>query len=1496
MANQNIAACTYPCEPCGSCNVVSSNSADPYLASHYTSAACTETADTICTPLKTSCFEQSFAEIKAALDALTDEARSTWDDKTWLVAGKGKTCKQDPANAASPANQVACENRFITSSAACVGTLGGGTCVWTVITPRTDSTLVGGSTSLVFRDDVPGSSTTGFEKLETGFSSCAYKTAADAVACNSAGTETECLAVKTAAGAGACTFQARQSSYSFLYFENVTATDTTDRQCQPKQICQTDEYESDPGTTTSDRTCLKLTVCDPALEYELHAPAVHPYVQLIHQRAMYTEDRQCQELSVCKCIEFEEKIGSCLALNFLPCRAATEEADVTDMAACQAVDDKASCESILTSSKIDGRSVLACRYVAETLQRDAGEEWLAEAEYMSAAADKVLCDASDSLNLDDSGAACEDVGTDGGATSVCYYRPSSKLVPLTVLRTSDRKCTALTQCADTQYESRYPTTAMLTLPASHAAAVDNRETTVPLYRSDRQCSDFSFGTSCTGGVCADRLACDPNSEYSSDESVACTLDPVAMATTAPLKTDPDYCFSSAKFPDYPPEIVAACTNDPGIDCLINALMAKCVGQSYAAVADIATSPGAFNFIGGPNDQLLAHDNWYPDANVKVLVSYPKDDAKNGCRDVEPPFQSASGSDCTWWAARDCNKNFTGTTAALNSATDINRPALTPRLACCACGGGSAAPLFGASGEAQFSVASLAGGDSLLPPASSSASRVLQQPRLEAGATYGDYLAAFSTSASLQALAGMEPVPVHQALLVTAFAKPQDAESLAEYPRTYGADSAVSGTDDYAFSFDDRGQTDPHPGFHVTAAVYKKHSDDWCQAQRVDTCAFNVYVFDDEPPFLRCPPELHVCTDGGADSASMYATLFTNVTHGLDSAAVRAKYSQYGTSLSKPFVCEACNSAAPGYQFGKYESIREDSLSGQGGFFPHVDDNVDGHAPGYGKSIVECTLDGNVGCEGSIQVETSSGYSKRTLTGAVQAWVQSAPCTDRTQLPVLPELCTASPNVAEILADDVSVRSKGVDGKILVPDANAISISNDNAYTATLFDDIIAACNSVSTAECKPPRNSGDSLAAHCAAFSAAAPCINSFVCVSNLLAPLAAEDLKCFADHTTESACRAATACKIDTCRFTGKGANFDNDNDPTNGAQAGPWRQWGSKDYSERQNYEACMSVTVEVNAQLKRPCYYQPRVDPKTAGSTGVQTKYTDFEGGTWDAEVAGTSRQCEDYDESRNTPFFSPSTGAYDIRNGLVAKDNLAAAAQTAQFGLRRSVHNRNLNNQYASIMYSENAGQLTATPFAGGAGINGNGVAFFAGATCDPSAAKPNVGFPWGAAADRTQDGDRKVINIGPTPFAGSAALCEDANQGYGGTYATARPTCAGEAVTPNKCDGVPTTLTQAECESTGACATATNAWHPFLNTEHGCDTAAGCEKTEAQCTVGTCVKTATTTRVPTAKTMDACTLEGGGHTWTAVGPATYAAGTVRPSPPQPAPGKPRAPPS
>jgi hypothetical protein len=1004
--------CEYACSACSKCDVISSHTANTVLATQYIGTPCSEEVDTTCLALKTPCFEQSFAEIRAALDALTTEGtRTTWETKTWEVAGKGKTCKQDPANAASPANQVACENRFITSSAACVGTLGGDTCVWTVIAPRTDSTLVGGSTSLI--------PPTTFLVLPPGFSSCTAKVDADAVACNSAGTDTECLAVKTVAGvAGACTFQARQSSYSFLYFEHVTATDTTDRQCQPKQICQTDEYESDPGTATTDRTCRKLRVCNPALEYELHALAEHPYVRLIHQTVMYTEDRQCQELHVCECTQFEEKIGTCVETAAFP---------------------------------------------------------------NSDAANKARCDAIDNLNLDDP-AACAAVA-DAQAAPLCTWTPSSKLVPLTVLRTSDRTCTPLRKCkilctakvaadvvaceaADTEtvclsvqtvagapgactftameYESRYPLKEVLDISAlpGHSLSVLGQVQTVSLYRGDRDCAPFSFGpgqTKCADGV-----------EYSSDETVECTLDPVVLSTRS---------------------------------------------HEYVATVDTA-DPKTFNFVGGNalggiergEDTLAADDNWYPDVSevtgektVVVTVSYPADDAVNGCRDFAD-FVDTDGNGCGWWAANTCNATVTTSTASADEILDRFRAGLTPRRACCACGGGSATEVK----IADFTV-------SAVPfRTDGTAEQVIQNVR----------------EASRQARSGTR---VHQTLLVTAFAKPANWELMAGYPRTYinhadwdaegccagtaegfehscadardGKGACSSGADDVAVGRSTRGGFDPNPGFHATVAVYTSHSEDWCYAQRVDTCTFDVYVFDDEPPTMTCPEELHVCTDGGRDSDSMYATVYTDVFRGLDDADIRDRsrlpepVSHYSvpdacvpitamstctaipdmvpagtatcadvTALDTKDAClgivtgvdtEACAYTQPmaptctktpaafvggvsvdgsctvaagsgscqyvppvvAGMFVPTPSQCDDCncansdcpdtyrLGVQGaGFFPQIADNVDGRAPGYETSIVVCALDnGASGCRGTVAVEPFYSFSPRTLTQNVAAY-------------------------------------------------------------------------------------------------------------------------------------------------------------------------------------------------------------------------------------------------------------------------------------------------------------------------------------------------------------------------------------------------------------------------------------------------------------------------------------------------------------------------------
>jgi hypothetical protein len=90
------------------------------------------------------------------------------------------------------------------------------------------------------------------------------------------------------------------------------------------------------------------------------------------------------------------------------------------------------------------------------------------------------------------------------------------------------------------------------------------------------------------------------------------------------------------------------------------------------------------------------------------------------------------------------------------------------------------------------------------------------------------------------------------------------------------DGSLPGTSDFAFRAIDGGGSDPNPGYHQTVGVYAPPSADWCQAQRVDTCSFQVYVLDTEAPSLTAPVKLDVCTDGGSASTSMYATVYTSV--------------------------------------------------------------------------------------------------------------------------------------------------------------------------------------------------------------------------------------------------------------------------------------------------------------------------------------------------------------------------------------------------------------------------------------------------------------------------------------------------------------------------------------------------------------------------------------------------------------------------------------------
>eukprot|EP01051_Picozoa_sp_SAG22_P000958 SAG22_NODE_32_length_27675_cov_12.130119_3_plen_2571_part_00 len=74
-------------------------------------------------------------------------------------------------------------------------------------------------------------------------------------------------------------------------------------------------------------------------------------------------------------------------------------------------------------------------------------------------------------------------------------------------------------------------------------------------------------------------------------------------------------------------------------------------------------------------------------------------------------------------------------------------------------------------------------------------------------------------------------------------------------------------------------SNPETTAHTTAYYDPPSwSNDWidddCTPQRVDTCTFDVYVYDAELPTLTCPTELQVCTDGEAESTFNYATVTT----------------------------------------------------------------------------------------------------------------------------------------------------------------------------------------------------------------------------------------------------------------------------------------------------------------------------------------------------------------------------------------------------------------------------------------------------------------------------------------------------------------------------------------------------------------------------------------------------------------------------------------------
>eukprot|EP01051_Picozoa_sp_SAG22_P012248 SAG22_NODE_1254_length_5000_cov_17.753316_1_plen_1415_part_00 len=561
--------------------------------------------------------------------------------------------------------------------------------------------------------------------------------------------------------------------------------------------------------------------------------------------------------------------------------------------------------------------------------------------------------------------------------------------------TEDRSCSPILACGDNEYESFYPTKRMLSLRQGHPEAVQTStgdNVPQPMYFSNRECRSFA-------------RACDAT-EYSNAESISCKLDHVTFPTSG--------------------------------------------GSAFAFLGSNLTS--GFNFAGMPDAIVTAKDNWWGDTNVRVAFSYLGTDSEFGCNNDPSDFVDANGHGCDYFASALC--------VGASSASDKWRPELQATEACCACGGGKATPV---EANAAFAVSS-----------------VPFQNYAEKNVSQTDY------RAYLNNLATNLTTNVYKDVLVTAFAKPDDPMSDADYPRSYisnsewGASgcctgvaapvnpnidcslsstshdcrntilcsdgtmpsrSMASGLNEYgvaiavgdtcadgttptscAYASGMRSTTagasnpclvgpddfairpsDSAPGYHKTTAVYSPPSSDWCMAQRVDTCTFKVYVYDDEAPVLTCPSNIELCTDGGATSDSMYATIYTNVENRSDSAPF--VYSSSGTSTG----------------IGDFE-ITQGPLASP--FFPVITDNVDGVAvaSGYGETITECAANPSADCLSTIAVDNTVSFAPRTRTGTVVAYNDKVTsCTELTEVPTLTNstndqtgvmgLCTVPGNLA-----------------------------------------------------------------------------------------------------------------------------------------------------------------------------------------------------------------------------------------------------------------------------------------------------------------------------------------------------------------------------------------------------------------------------------------------------------------------------------------------------
>ena len=101
---------------------------------------------------------------------------------------------------------------------------------------------------------------------------------------------------------------------------------------------------------------------------------------------------------------------------------------------------------------------------------------------------------------------------------------------------------------------------------------------------------------------------------------------------------------------------------------------------------------------------------------------------------------------------------------------------------------------------------------------------------------------------------------------------------------------------------------------------------WCVAQRVDTCSFTVYVYDNESPQLTCAESFTVCTEGGNDgeTAENYAIIKTAgfATVGFSAGDVSILYPQRVTdnvdadmtfSTASPIVFDGAPSAEIHFQ-------------------------------------------------------------------------------------------------------------------------------------------------------------------------------------------------------------------------------------------------------------------------------------------------------------------------------------------------------------------------------------------------------------------------------------------------------------------------------------------------------------------------------------------------------------------------------------------------------